>query len=120
MKTKLILSLMLMVGMVSLTSVSAGAPIKSSRVEQNSMKSPQKRTIIEFGDYYYNGDWFYVYGDPATGEITHIIPFGLVPGSEVASWTGNCIYHHGAWHGNFTVTPVVGSSYFVGAELVFA
>jgi len=102
-----------MMGLLSLSSFSDGKAAQSERVVQ-------KRTIIEFGDYYYNGDWFYVYGDPATGEITNIIPFGYVPGSAVASWTGSCYYHHGAWHGAFTVTPVVGSSYYIGAELVFA
>ncbi|TDQ07711.1 hypothetical protein [Pedobacter metabolipauper] len=113
MKTKLTLCAALMVFMLSM-------PSFTNAKEVNSVSVSQKRTIIEFGDFEYNGSWYYVFGDPSTGEVTSI--FLLNGGPDVLTFSGTATYDsvHHYWVGDVSGTFVGGGTFSFHGQLLFA
>jgi hypothetical protein len=112
MKTRLLLSMIFMVVFLSLPSFS------SVKVAQNEILTHNLNTSVELGDYYRDGVWYFVFGDPVTLEIEYITSYGIGP--EILSFDGSILFVSGM--GNYADIDVVTEfgSYNVSGWLVFA
>ncbi len=87
MKARLLMTMLLMVGLLSLSSFSSG---KSA---QAVISGQQLTTTAELGDFMYNGVLYFVFGDPVTFEIEYITNYGFGP--DVLSFEGSIVYISG-------------------------